>query len=71
MAAAIIASELRYSYGHTLAVDGVGVDVAPREVLGLLGPNGAGKSTTITTLTGQRIPHAGHIEITAGRGLDT
>lgn len=63
MTAAIIASDLRYSYGHTLAVDGVDVEVAPGEVLGFLGPNGAGKSTTIKMLTGQLTPHAGRIEI--------
>ena len=38
-------------YGETTALDGVGLAVAPGEILGLLGPNGAGKSTTVRILT--------------------
>jgi DNA-binding CsgD family transcriptional regulator len=38
---------LRKSYGDTVAVDGVGLDIRHGEVFALLGPNGAGKTTTV------------------------
>ena len=44
--------DLHYSYGKTVAVDGIGFTVRRGEVMGVLGPNGAGKSTTIKMLTG-------------------
>jgi ABC-2 type transport system ATP-binding protein len=48
---AVQARGLRYSFGHTVAVDGVDLTVAPGEIFGLLGPNGAGKTTTIRMIT--------------------
>jgi ABC-2 type transport system ATP-binding protein len=42
---------LRYSFGETVAVDGVDLDVQAGEIFGLLGPNGAGKTTTIRAVT--------------------
>ncbi|QZT61586.1 ABC transporter ATP-binding protein [Mycolicibacterium austroafricanum] len=43
---------LRKSFGHTKALDGLDLTVAPGDVAGFLGPNGAGKSTTIRVLLG-------------------
>ena len=63
MTTSIVAEDLRFSYGDTLAVDGVDVRVEPGRTLGFLGPNGAGKSTTIKMLTGQLAPDSGRIEI--------
>lgn len=63
MTASIVATDLTYSYGDQVAVDGIDVAVDPGEVLGFLGPNGAGKSTSIKMLTGQLIPQRGTIEI--------
>ncbi len=40
------------SYGSTVALRGVDLDIRPGQFFGLLGPNGAGKSTTIHILTG-------------------
>jgi len=45
---------LRKSYGHFTAVDGVSFDIERGETFALLGPNGAGKSTTIEILEGYR-----------------
>ena len=56
---AISVKELHYSYGDTLAVDGISFDVAEGEVIGFLGPNGAGKSTVVKMLTGQLTPQKG------------
>jgi ABC-2 type transport system ATP-binding protein len=41
------------------AVDGLDLNVAPREIFGLLGPNGAGKTTTAGMLTTRVIPTGG------------
>lgn len=64
---AILAENLTYSYGSTLAVDHINFQVAEGEILGFLGPNGAGKSTTVKMLTGQLLPQAGRATLL---GLD-
>jgi ABC-2 type transport system ATP-binding protein len=43
---------LRKSFGSTVALDGLDLEVRQGEVHGFLGPNGAGKSTTIRILLG-------------------
>jgi ABC-type branched-subunit amino acid transport system ATPase component/branched-subunit amino acid ABC-type transport system permease component len=55
-------------YGGVLAVDEVGLDVAPGTITGLIGPNGAGKTTLIDALSGC-CPCNGTVEL-AGRRLD-
>jgi len=63
-AAPIIEAEgLVKRYGETVAVDGVGLTVAPGEIVGLLGPNGAGKSTTVRILTTMTRPDAGRARV--------
>src|SRR5204863_167569 len=54
---------LRKSFGATIAVDGVGLEVRPGEVFGLLGPNGAGKTTTISMCVGLLTPDSGSVEV--------
>ena len=63
MPTSIQASNLSYSYGDHLAVNGVSLEVAQGEILGFLGPNGAGKSTTIKMLTGQLTPDSGAVTV--------
>ena len=48
---AVRCTDLRQSFGETVAVDGLDLEVRPGEVFGLLGPNGAGKTTTIRMIT--------------------
>lgn len=58
-AAAVLAEDLRKSYGELEAVKGVNFQVAAGETFGFLGPNGAGKSTTISMLCTITRPSAG------------
>jgi ABC-2 type transport system ATP-binding protein len=60
-------SHLRKTYGDTVAVDDVSLEVAEGEVLGILGPNGAGKTTTVECLAGLRVPDSGTVRVA---GLD-
>lgn len=61
------AEHLRKSYGELVAVDGLSLDVQPREIFGLLGPNGAGKSTTMLMIAGLLSPDTGTIRLEGQR----
>ena len=52
MSEAIAVAGLRKSFGRTLALDGLDLEVPEGQVHGFLGPNGAGKTTTIRILLG-------------------
>ncbi len=52
MTSAILVQGLHKSFGRTVALDGLDLDVATGEIHGFLGPNGAGKSTTLRILLG-------------------
>ncbi|MEU3273449.1 ABC transporter ATP-binding protein [Saccharomonospora sp. NPDC006951] len=54
---------LRKTYGRTVAVDHVDLDVPEGSVLGMLGPNGSGKTTTIRMLLGLVRPTSGKVEL--------
>lgn len=54
---------LHKSYGKTVAVDDVDLDIPAGSVLGMLGPNGSGKTTTIRMLLGLVRPGAGEAEL--------
>jgi ABC-2 type transport system ATP-binding protein len=54
---------LRVTYGSTVAVDGVDLDVRDGEIFGLLGPNGAGKTSALSAIEGLLRPDAGDIAI--------
>lgn len=64
---AIATRGLSKSYGETLALDGLDLDVHRGEVFGFLGPNGAGKTTTIRLLLDVLRPTAGSAHVL---GLD-
>ncbi len=55
--------ELRKTYGHVAAVDGISFDIHRGETFALLGPNGAGKSTTIEILEGYRERTSGEVRV--------
>jgi ABC-2 type transport system ATP-binding protein len=63
MVAAIRTQGLAKSFGATVALRPLDLEVSAGEVLGYLGPNGAGKTTTIRCLLGLARPSAGRAEI--------
>jgi daunorubicin resistance ABC transporter ATP-binding subunit len=54
---------LRKSFGRTLALDGISLEVQAGTIYGLLGPNGAGKTTAVRILATLIRPDAGTVEI--------
>ena len=60
-------TNLRKTYGSTVAVDGISFEVLEGEIFGMVGPNGAGKTTTIECLEGLRHPDSGMVRVL---GLD-
>ncbi len=58
---------LKKSYGATVAVAGIDLDIETGGVFALLGPNGAGKTTTVEILEGYRRRDGGEVEVL---GLD-
>ncbi len=49
------------SFGGITALDDVGLEVAPHQVLGVIGPNGAGKTTLFNVVCGFVRPDAGRL----------
>ncbi len=64
---AIEVTNLRKTYGATVAVDDVSLSVDQEEIFGIIGPNGAGKTTVVECVIGLRSPDAGSIRV---MGLD-
>ncbi|HET6501920.1 MAG TPA: ABC transporter ATP-binding protein [Amycolatopsis sp.] len=63
---AISISGLRKSFGRTIALDGLDLQVSTGEVHGFLGPNGAGKSTTVRVLLGLLRADSGDVRLLDG-----
>ncbi|MGA9749490.1 MAG: ABC transporter ATP-binding protein [Nocardioides sp.] len=64
---AVVIEGLRMTYGDTVAVDGLDLEVARGTITAVLGPNGAGKTTTLETCEGYRRPQDGRVRVL---GLD-
>jgi ABC-2 type transport system ATP-binding protein len=60
--ACIEARGLRKSFGATIALDGVDLNVEEGRILGLIGPNGAGKSTALNAILGLT-PYQGELRV--------
>jgi ABC-2 type transport system ATP-binding protein len=54
---------LRKTYGKTVAVEDLTLEVKEGEIFGMVGPNGAGKTTTIECLEGLRAFDGGEIQV--------
>jgi ABC-2 type transport system ATP-binding protein len=59
----ISVSGLKKSYGSTIAVNGVNLEIQKGEIFALLGPNGAGKTTTVEILEGFRHRDSGEVRV--------
>ncbi|MFG3253739.1 ATP-binding cassette domain-containing protein [Streptomyces sp. NPDC048172] len=60
---AILANDLRKSYGEKLVLDGIDLAVPEGTVFSLLGPNGAGKTTAVKILSTLVTADAGAIRV--------
>jgi ABC-2 type transport system ATP-binding protein len=60
--ACIEARGLRKTYGATVALDGIDLQVEEGRILGLIGPNGAGKTTALNAIVGLT-PYEGQLRV--------
>jgi len=58
----IEAQGLRKTFGTTVALDGINLDVEEGRILGLIGPNGAGKTTALNAILGLT-PYEGELRV--------
>ena len=56
-------ANLAVRYGDVTAVDNIGFDIAPGELVTLLGPSGCGKTTTLRAVAGLETPSGGSIQL--------
>lgn len=54
---------LHKSYGKTVAVDDLSLEISPGEIFGLIGPDGAGKTTTMRIAAALAFPDRGKAEV--------
>src|SRR5258708_33694971 len=59
----LLMHEVGKSFGATVALKNVTLEIAPGEVHALIGENGAGKSTLMKVLSGAYTPDTGTIEV--------
>src|SRR5437762_8978058 len=60
--ACIEARGLRKSFGTTVALDGVDLQIEEGRIIGLIGPNGAGKTTALNAILGLT-PYQGELKV--------
>ncbi|OIP76696.1 MAG: lysozyme [Oscillatoriales cyanobacterium CG2_30_44_21] len=67
MQLAVRIENLRKTYGDTVAIDGISLNVTQGQIYGLLGPNGAGKTTTMRCICTLTTPDSGIVEVAGAR----
>jgi ABC-2 type transport system ATP-binding protein len=60
---AVTVRGLRKSYGSSVVVDDLDLDVPAGQIVGLIGANGAGKTTTVECIQGLRRPDGGVLRV--------
>lgn len=63
MDVAVAARDVRRTYGETVALAGVSLEIERGSIFGLIGPNGAGKTTLVRALTGTTSLDSGAVEL--------
>ncbi|RRD05143.1 ABC transporter ATP-binding protein [Arachnia propionica] len=64
---AVTCRDVHRRFKDVTALDGVSLEIEPRQIFGLLGPNGSGKTTLLNQLQGLDHPTSGTVEVL---GLD-
>ncbi|TAJ71508.1 MAG: ABC transporter ATP-binding protein/permease [Phenylobacterium sp.] len=54
------------SYGQTLALDGIALEIPAGRMVALIGPDGVGKSSLFSLIAGARVIQSGAIEVLGG-----
>lgn len=60
---AILVEDLSFSYGESLVLEHLDLQIAVGEFVGLVGPNAGGKSTLLRLILGLLEPQAGRIQV--------
>ena len=63
MSSFIEVKDLRKTFGHIFALNGVNLEVREGEIFGILGPNGAGKTTLVRILSTLLKPSTGEVSV--------
>jgi len=53
--------DIHVEYGSRIAVSGISLDIAPKQIVSLVGSNGAGKTSTLRAIMGLNPPSKGEI----------
>jgi polar amino acid transport system ATP-binding protein len=64
---ALLIKDVRKYFGAVCVLDGVSLEVAPREVIAVIGRSGSGKSTMLRCINGLEPIQAGSIEVVGHR----
>jgi zinc transport system ATP-binding protein len=61
---------LTFGYGREVVLEGVDLDIQPRDFLAIIGPNGGGKTTLLKVMLGLLRPWSGEVvyHLPSGRG---
>jgi osmoprotectant transport system ATP-binding protein len=70
MSPALVATDIRHSFGSTLALDGVSLTVAAGSVVAIVGESGSGKTTLLRCFNRMIEPSAGEVWVEGRRVRD-